>query len=418
MFEELSNCRICNSNQLDTVLDLGMIYPSGFVKTQEGLTKAPLKLVKCKDCGLVQLSHTVDLDLMYRQYWYSSALNSSMVRSLQEVTESIESMIKFEPDDLVVDIGANDCTLFNQYVDKASLVKIGFDPSLNLRERAEKNCDIFINEYFDTKYSPEKLLTEKAKVITAIAMFYDLPDPNWFVREVKKVLRSDGMFVVQFTDLKSMVELNAFDNICHEHLEYYSLQDVTNLLKSNGLAVFHIEHNDVNGGSLRIYSSFPGVFAEDKTVNYFIEDEINFFKQGNFDRFVKDIENNKLLLYNFIKVMSEVGKTFYVLGASTKGNTLLQYFCINDEMIPYAMEVNSDKFGLKTVGSNIEIIPESKDNRPDYFLVLPWHFIKNLTKSLDWFLEDGGILLTPLPYLATYTKVDNMIIKTEIKIVS
>ena len=260
------NCRICNS-ELKEVLNLKEIYPSTFLSTT--MDKVPLITMICIKCGLVQLGDSIDLDLMYRQYWYKSSLNKSMVDSLKDIVESIEKAITLRDGDVVVDIGCNDGTLFTLFNNK-KLVFVGYDPAYNIANEARLNATVFINDYFSSKVYP---LVKKAKVVTSIAMFYDLENPISFIEEVKEILDIDGIWVIQFTDLVSMLKINAFDNICFEHLEYYSLEYLWNLFKDHGLVITDYQHNNVNGGSLRIYLGREGVREESKDVLHRIESE-------------------------------------------------------------------------------------------------------------------------------------------------
>ncbi len=402
MANELKNCRICGSEQLETVLDLGEIYPSDFVKTQKGLKKEPLALVKCQGCGLVQLKDTVELDTMYKQkYWYRSALNKSMLKDLRDVVESIEQRIELKDNDIVVDIGCNDGSLFDFYSNK-NLIKIGYDPAPNLSYEAKEHCTHFINDYFDGWSMPRK-----AKVVTSIAMFYDLPFPNIFTSNVKSILDENGIWVIQFTDLYSMFIANAFDNICHEHLEYYSLYVLDKLLNKHGLQIEDCEYNKVNGGSLRVYVRHLDYFGyalsvTEKFINtiegqskYFIDNKITF------ESFYNKILEEKEHTLKFLEKCRIENKSIYMLGASTKGNTLLQVFNITNDLIPLAGEVNSDKFGLRTIGSDIEIISEETmlKLKPDYLFVPIWHFIDDILEK-DWakkYMNEGGHFVVPLP---------------------
>lgn len=394
MLNKLQTCRICESKKLDTVMDLGLLAPSGFSKEKiDNPEKFPLVLVKCRNCGLVQLNYTVDLDLMYRQYWYTSALNKSMISSLKDVVTSIESRILLHDNDLVIDIGCNDGTMLSLYDKNVELLKVGFDPALNLADRAKENCDLFINDYFDIDNFS---LQQKAKVITAIAMFYDLPDPNKFLDSVVKCLDADGMFVIQLTDLYSMFVANAFDNICFEHLEYYSLEVLVNFLNSHGLEVFDVEYNDVNGGSVRLYAGFPGVFDINDKIYHYLKREKKYI--NDWEEFAVRIKKFRDTVVEYVAGNVFHGRNFYVIGASTKGNTLLQYFGIDDELIKYAYDVNPEKFGLYTIGSNIEVVKEFSKEPPYYYLVLPWHFIDNIIdKYRDHLIKTDARLLFPLP---------------------
>jgi SAM-dependent methyltransferase len=394
-----NNCRACG-NELADIYYLGNIFPSGFVKDGEqpcAENKAPLQLCKCKNCGLIQLRHTVNLDLMYRQYWYSSSLNKSMISSLKDIVNDIESRIVLKDYDTVVDIGCNDGTLLSLYSNK-NLITVGFDPALNLKR---PGCSYFYNDYFNADGFLDLKGHTKAKVVTAVAMFYDLPDPKNFLKNVKDILSDDGLFIVQFTDLTSMIKATAFDNVCHEHLEYYRLIDVVNLLQKNGLAAIDVSYNDVNGGSLRVVAGHSSRYVLTGTVIRALQNEAEYLKPSIMDTFSSSIEKAKGDLDSFLNIASLLGHTVYLLGASTKGNTLLQICNVTDKKVRYAAEVNKDKFGLRTVGSNIKIISEDEalERQPDYFIVPVWHFEKNLlTKEpIRKYIKNGGKLVFPLP---------------------
>lgn len=401
-----NSCRICKSESLVDKLSLGSIYPSDFIAgicDYDRKFKQPITLCECLNCGLVQLRHTVELDSMYRQYWYKSSLNKSMIRDLQDVVRHIESLKELKNSDVVVDIGANDCTLFNQYSNN-NLIKVGFDPALNLSKFSEGNCHYFINDYFSASSFP---MDRKAAVVTAIAMFYDLPDPNVFVSDVVDILDDEGIFIIQLTDLKSMLEINAFDNICHEHLEYYRLLDIVNLLRVHGLEVFNVSYNKVNGGSLRVVAAKrDSKFINSASINHvanYIKAEKEFLESHSLTDLKKYIEDLKVKL---IGLINKSGNTVMAMGASTKGNTLLQVLGINNSQINYVAEVNEDKFGLYTIGSNLCIISEDDAYRknPSYFLLLPWHFIDNILEKHREFLDQGGSFIVPMPQLAIYNK--------------
>jgi len=401
------NCRICNS-ELKEVLNLKEIYPSTFLSTT--MDKVPLITMICIKCGLVQLGDSIDLDLMYRQYWYKSSLNKSMVDSLKDIVESIEKAITLRDGDVVVDIGCNDGTLFTLFNNK-KLVFVGYDPAYNIANEARLNATVFINDYFSSKVYP---LVKKAKVVTSIAMFYDLENPISFIEEVKEILDIDGIWVIQFTDLVSMLKINAFDNICFEHLEYYSLEYLWNLFKDHGLVITDYQHNNVNGGSLRIYLGREGVREESKDVLHRIESEreyLNSFTDA-FGEFANRVRAIETIVRGFISdEVERHNKKVFVLGASTKGNTLLQVFGLDYRLIKYAAEVNPDKFGLKTVGTDIPIIPEKEaiELNPDYFLILPWHFTDFFVMKFRNYLDGGGKLIVPLPIPATIEIKEGMV---------
>lgn len=402
-----SECRVCDGHLVD-LLDFGEIYPSGFVESQEGLTKAPLVLVQCDKCGLVQLKHTVDLDLMYKeQYWYSSALNKSMVSSLQNVAEEAQKRQPLEEGDIIMDIGCNDGTLFEFFPD--DVYKIGFDPAPTFIEEATERCDHFINDYYSSELLPIGTHGQ-AKIITSIAMFYDLPDPHAFIADIVQALAYAGTWVIQFTDLLSMLQLNAFDNICHEHLEYYKLVDLMQMFARHNLDIYDLEYNDVNGGSLRVYVSQTGAHIVRPVVEQMFNYEKAYFtaSKNPIVAFHKRLKIAETALKNFLEQSQKEGKRTFVLGASTKGNTLLQVWNLNRDDLPWALEVNEDKLGLQTVGSDIPIISQETGLalKPDQLLLLPWHFTNSIKESLKPFFRDGGMLITPLPHFALHYEDD------------
>lgn len=387
-----SICRLCGTDLCD-VLDLGSFALSDFVRLDQDVTMVPLVLAKCPTCGLVQLRHSVDRELMYRHYWYHSGLNPSMVESLRDIVRGVESRVELEPGDTVVDIGANDGTLLSLYT--KPLMRIGYDPARNLAEKAEQNCDVFINDYFETS---EEVLPH-VKAVTSIAMFYDLDEPRRFVQRVREVLAPDGIWVLQMTDLVRMLQANAFDNICHEHVCYYSLGQIVTLLFEEGLSVFDVEFNDVNGASVRIYAAHTGAREVMPSVRRALEDESEYLRDDAIDCFADRVQQIRTDVVAFIERERACGKHFHALGASTKGNTLLQYFNLGPTQIECAAEVNPDKYGLHTAGTRIPIVPQaiSLAQKPDYYLVLPWHFIAFFLRAREDYLEAGGILFVPLP---------------------
>jgi hypothetical protein len=405
MITELRNCRVCGGTYLTEVVDLGSIFPSGFLKPDEKLSedlRVPMVAVRCEDCGLVQLKYTIELDKMYRQYWYSSSLNRSMVSSLHEIVEEVENRISLTEDSYIVDIGANDGTMLQMY-NKG--IKIGFDPALNLHK---PNCHTFINDYF-TVEAYNKAVDSKAKVVTAIAMFYDLPDPVAFTKDVASILDDDGIFVIQFTDLLSMFKLTAYDSFCGEHLEYYTLLDIINILNKADLRVIDVSYNNVNGGSIRVTACHRD--SKRQTLPIVADTliaENEYFDLHDFKFFNDNIAKTKMKVTGFLKWAKQTGNTVHLLGASTKGNTLIQHCKVTNDLVPFAAEVNPDKFGLRTAGSDIEIISEvdSLIKHPAYYLCPIWHFKSSILNNpkIQEYLKSGGKLVFPLPEFTICTE--------------
>lgn len=396
------SCRM-DGSKLETVLDFGSLYPSNFVTEDNSRVRVPLVLCKGSTSNLVQLMHTMDRDILYRNYWYRSDLNSSMVESLRDIVVRVQHKTKLFAEDVVVDIGANDGTMLSMFPKWTTTV--GFDPANNLKDIASTRCTHFINDFFTADKYP---LDKKAKIVTSIAMFYDLEDPNIFVKDVKKILAGNGIWVIQMTDLLSMMKINAFDTIVHEHLEYYSLEVLCELMRMNDMHVFDVGYNRVNGGSIRAYVGHAGFRITNNSVVKAFQREREYMSsfEDPWKSFKERVENIKDTTMNFILDERGKGKTMYGMGASTKGNTLLQYFGLTPNEIEVIAEVNKSKYGLKTVGTNIPIISEvdAVKAQPDYFLVLPWHFIDNFIGNNKEYLEAGGKFIVPCPEPAVISK--------------
>lgn len=390
-----TRCRLCGSEGLEEVFSLGDQYINDFVPRErigKGL-KAPLDLVMCGKCTLLQLRHTAPQELLYsRFYWYRSGVTDTMRRALRDITRTVEEMVPLNSDDVVLDIGANDGTLLASYEAKG-IRRVGCEPANNLIDALRKNADVVIHDFWGYERYAQLAKEEQfgqAKVITAIGMFYDLEDPNQFIGDAQRALHEDGVFVAQLMCLASMLKTNDIGNICHEHLEYYSLESLKYLFESNGLEIFKIEENDVNGGSYRIFARHhrgTGIRFDEK------------FTLEDIKAFGRRLEDNRDRCVRFIKQEVAKGKKVYVYGASTKGNVILQYYGLDHTLITAAAERSPEKWGKYTVGSWIPIVSEeeARKAKPDYFLVLPWAFFKEFyEREKDW-RAGGGQFIVPLP---------------------
>ena len=390
---KINKCRLCNSKNLKNIHNFGNIYVSNFVKKKDikkGI-KAPLKLVYCTNCKLLQLEHSAPQEIMYKKYyWYKSGITQTMRDSLQELKEDIKKNCKLKKGDVILDIGANDGTLL-KYFKKDKIVTIGCEPANNLQKELKKNCDYKIHDFWDSKkLNKIPLKHRKLKVITAIGMFYDLEDPSKFIKDAAESLDDDGIFVAQLMCSQSMFKMNDLGNICHEHLEYYSYDSLKYLFEKNGLKIFKISENNVNGGSYRVYCKKN----LKKSVSYGEKTSLKDIK-----KFVKNVIENRTKTLKFIKNAKKENKTIILYGASTKGNTLLQYYGITPNLIKYAAERSSHKWGKYTIGSGLEIISEQKSRKlnPDYFYVMPYGFIDEFIKREKKWLGKGGKFLLPYP---------------------
>ncbi len=406
-YTEVTACRLCQGSKLRGVLDLGeQVLASSFPHSKiEPVPSAPLELVLCTDCGLVQLRHTVLPDAMYTQdYGYRSGINTTMCAHLAGISAWIESLVKFAPGDMVLDIGCNDGTLLYSYR-APGLRLLGIDPiagkfTSSYAERISAYPGYFTADNYG------KLIQDgqKPKVITSIAMFYDLERPNDFVADIAKVLDPDGIWVLEQSYLPSMLEKNSFDTVCHEHLEYYCLRQIEWMANSNGLRVFDVALNDANGGSFRLAICHQQASFKDNTTSLDAlraSEAKQFETNAVFDAFNVRIRSLREETRNCLRQLKASGKTIHLYGASTKGNTLLQYYGIDHSLIDCAAERNPEKLGRFTPLTLIPIVSEEESRRlrPDVYFALPWHFRNEFISREAEFLAQGGKMIFPLPEL-------------------
>jgi len=393
--KKIKHCLLCKNKKIKKIFSLGNLFVSNFVKKEnikKGL-KSPLKLLYCNNCSLIQLSHIAPQDIMYKRfYWYRSSVTKTMKLGLQNIFEESLKHIKMKPTDVVLDIGANDGTLLSYYK-KKKFVTIGCEPAKNLKKSLKKNCNFHLDDFWSKK-SLTKILKKnslnKPKIITAIGMFYDLEEPNKFIKDAADSLDENGIFIAQLMCLKSMVEKNDLGNICHEHIEIYSFKSFKYLFEKNGMEIFKIEENDINGGSYRIYCRK----FKNGSIKLPNENVLNLMKA-----FLNRVKKNKELITRFINKSIQKKKKIYLYGASTKGNTVLQYYGLDNKKIPIAAERSPEKWGKYTIGTGIKIVSEkiARDLKPDYFFVTPWGFIKEFIKREKRWLKNGGSFILPFP---------------------
>ena len=359
---KIKHCRSCESKNLIEILSLGNQYLSDFTKNKIKQKSFPLNIVLCRKCSLVQLNYTTPAKYLYTErYGYKSGINQTMRDELKGIAkEALKKIRKTKNKIVTIDIGANDGTLLKNY--PKNVYKIGVEPITKFAKESKKYANKVVNDFFTYESFRKQIKNKKADVITAISCFYDMEDPNKFVEDVKKILKNNGIFVIQQNYLVSMLKQNAFDNIVHEHLEYYSLLSLNNLLNKHGMEVFDVELRELNGGSFRTYIALKGkrriTKAVEKMIKY--EKRMGFDKKGVYIDFAKRIEKNKTKIINFIKKRNKKGKVIYLYGASTRGNTLLQYLGLDNKLIKFAVERNPEKWGKIITSVNIPIISEEQ----------------------------------------------------------
>ena len=371
-----------------------------------GITKGPLSLVKCLGdegtCGLLQLAHNYEPAELYGlNYGYRSGLNEKMVRHLESKVNAISTLIDLQPEDLVIDIGSNDGTTLGFFSEH--LMRLGIDPT------AEKFRDLYkpgievIADFFSEELVNNKTSGKKAMVVTSFSMLYDLENPIDFATQVKNVLAEDGIWVFEQSYSHSMIEELAYDTVCHEHLEYYELFQIEWMLEKVGLRVIDVEINDINGGSFSVVAAHKSssYVANNTRIEGIRSTELNKRARGMslYLDFRKNVESHRVQLIEIIQKYNDKNMRVFGLGASTKGNVLLQYCGFGPENLIAIGEINPDKNGAYTPGSWIPIVSESEvlRQKPDVLLVLPWHFRSFFEQSKTF---QGLNLLFPLPKIS------------------
>ena len=403
-------CRCCGNERLELILSLGVQHLTGVFprSPRESLTSGPLELVKCfgaDACGLVQLRHTYDSSEMYGDnYGYRSALNQSMVRHLRNTVTGILAKHPCPDGAIVLDIGSNDGTTLS-FMPKSAR-RVGMDPTIVKYGQYYEPTIHAIPDFFSAARFRESYGAERVQIITSIAMFYDLDDPLAFVRDIAAVLAPDGIWYFEQSYLPTMLTQTAYDTICHEHLEYYALGQIQWMMTRAGLRVIDVQRNDVNGGSFSVTVCHaaawhqPNVAAIDALTE--LERAARLDTLEPYQAFQRRVDAHRRELTALLDGIRSTGASVLGYGASTKGNVILQYCGLTVNEIPAIAEVNPDKFGAYTPGTNIPIISEAEAHarNPDYFLVMPWHFRENLIQREAAYLSRGGKMIFPLPEIS------------------
>jgi len=403
----VKNCRCCNKKKFKDFFNFGKMNLSTEFSTIKSKKSniIPMNVVICNYCKLVQLQHNYDLKQLYnKDYGYKSGINLTMNQHLESISRDIEKIVKFKKKDIVLDIASNDGTLLKKYKNK-KLIRFGIDPTINeFRSNYPRNY-LKYSGFFNQIVFKKKTKGRKAKAITSIAVFYDIPNPNRFTEDISKILDKDGVWVLEQSYFISLFKNNAYDSLCHEHLTYFIFYQLEMILKKYNLRVFNIKLNSMNGGSIRFFichqnANFKTNFTN---INNIIKIEYLYLKKinNNLKNFTKNINMSREKLKKLIKKILLKDKKIHLYGASTKGNIILQFCNIDNKAVTHAADRNKEKWNRVTPGSNIPIISEenSRKMKPDYYLVMPWHFKKEILKREYRFLRQGGKLIFPLPKL-------------------
>lgn len=398
-FTVITHCRLCQSAKLNLVVYIKPQYiASTFVKTNidnpKAKIKIPMTLLLCKNCGLAQLKETVEPDLLYENYFYRSNVSNTMNKDLRNVVSDATNRVKLQSGDSILDIGCNDGLMLTFFPD--TIKRVGIDPAKNIDwSNLPKTIEI-VNDYFPSK----KLEGRKFKIITTTAMFYDLDDPNKATRDIKKLLDKDGIVCIQVSYLYDTIRDMNFYDICHEHLEYYSLRTLMYLMKKNGMEIFDASTNTVNGGSLRVFVAHEEAKKQkSENLKYLLlkEEVLRLEDPKTYSVFSKLIDMSAKRVRDYIKKQKGL---VIGLGASTKGNVLLQLCNIDKKLLPYISERNLFKVGLRTLGTDMLLISEeeARKKKPVCMFVIPWNFKAEILDREKEYIQQGGKMLFIMPY--------------------
>jgi hypothetical protein len=402
-YKRLEQCRVSGSRNLIPVLHLGEQELTGvFPRPGEAVTRGPLELVWCPDSGLLQLGHSFDPQEMYGDnYGYRSGLNASMVRHLTQKILFLEELADPKPGDVVLDIGSNDCTSLKAYA-TPGLKRIGIDPT-GLKFKAYYPDDVALVPDFFSAANFRKVSDRPARIVTSIAMFYDLDDPIGFARDIASILAPDGLWHFEQSYMPAMLRTTSYDTICHEHLEYYSLGVVQTILDAADLKLVDVQMNGVNGGSFAVTAApkASGRPANRAVIDWLLgqEERMGLGTVRPFREFEDRVFRHREDLMRLLQALEADGKKVLGYGASTKGNVALQFCGVTTKELAAIAEVNAEKFGRVTPGTHIPIVSEAeaKAMKPDYFLVLPWHFKEGILQREQAYIAGGGKFIFPFP---------------------
>ena len=397
-------CRNCKNSKFLNLLSLGkMSFTGKFSRSFfQNIPKAYINLLMCKRCKLVQLDRNFNQKYLYgKNYGYRTGINHTMTDHVKKVVKKCSTLVKLKANDYVLDIASNDATLLNFY--QKNVVTVGIDPLVNKYKTCYNKISYKISKFFQIADIKKLNLKKNFKVVSALSVFYDLKNPNKFIQDVKEILDKEGIFILEHADLLCIIKNNLFDTICHEHLEYYSSKVIIDMMSRNGLKVFDHNFNDINGGSSRYFICHQkaNYKTKQRKIKMLLskEKKIGLHSKKIFKIFFKKILNEKKKLKKLIKKIKNKKLIIHGYGASTKGNVLLQFYGIGNKDLNYIADRNPLKYNLFTPGTKIKIISEnnSRQLKPDYYLVLPWHFKREILIRENKIRQKGTKFIFPLP---------------------
>jgi len=403
----LKYCRICKGDNLIPYLDLGVTpLANGLIKSEnidKNELKFPLVVCYCKDCSLSQLNVVVNPEILFSNYFYMSSISNTFKTHCNSIALDLVETLKLDQDDLVVDIASNDGCLLQEFK-KMNVKTLGIEPAVNLADLANSNGIKTLNHFWDNKVA-QKIAKDYggAKVISAFNVFAHVDDVHGFIQNIKTALNDDGMFVIQVPYMIDFLEKHEFDTVYHEHLSYFLLKPLQQILENNGLKIIKVKKYPIHGGTIEVRAVKNSYETKNMNSNIddfiIIEKNLGFYNEKSYLNFTKEVQNIKKNLLELIYDLHKQGKKIAAFAASAKGNTLLNYCKIDSTSIQYIVDETPTKQGLLTPGGHIPIVPMSylENNPPDYLLILAWNFVEEIMGKTNQFKIRGGKYIVPVP---------------------
>jgi len=389
-------------------MDLGVQHLPDFRPDRTLSPGYPLRLMLCRSCTLLQLNDLTPREKLYHdRYGFKSGVNEAIRADLEDIVKSVRETVKYKVPGSWLDIGSNDGTLLSYVPD--SFYRVGVDPLAQFAEEARQHADVIISDYFSQRAQASQFAIDKFGVITSVSMFYDLADPGQFASEVKQVLAPDGIWVIQQNYALDMMRQFAVDNVCHEHVTYFSVTSLAKLLHARGLEIFRVTYSPVNGGCFRAFASHPGRYKPDDSVTeaFMAEMRAGIMRPSVWRRWAGDVRAELQKTTNLLTSrVTRAGNRCYLYGASTRGGTLLQLAGIGPSLLPCAVERQPAKIGKYMSATGILIISEDqmRADDPEYLLVSPWFFRDVFLEREKEYLDSGGRMIFPLPEFGVVKK--------------
>ncbi|HWK05334.1 MAG TPA: class I SAM-dependent methyltransferase [Puia sp.] len=403
-------CRFCKTELKDVFIDLVNSPASNSFLTREQLgepeTFYPLKVFTCPSCFLVQLDEYKKSDAIFNSdYVYFSSFSTTWLEHSKKYTDKMVSRFGYDGGSRVIEIASNDGYLL-QYFKEKKIPVLGIEPTANTaRVAMDKGIETIV-EFFGTRLA-SKLAADgiKADLLLGNNVLAHVPDIVDFVGGMKIILKDKGVITMEFPHLLALVTNNQFDTIYHEHFSYLSFSTVKKIFESQGLELFDVEELPTHGGSLRIYAKHKA--DQDKEISAAVgvllakEAAAGMNSLAYYDHFQQKALAVKLDLTDFLVQQKRAGKSVAAYGAAAKGNTLLNYCGVKNDLVEYVVDANPHKQNKWLPASHIPVVDEAylKEHRPDYVLILPWNLREEITRQLAYIRDWGGKFVIPIPHL-------------------